>query len=327
MIVLVVSGITVGALLFAQPWAKDKRDMAKAPANTSPAPASPTPESTPSATPTATPSPAPTPVKPIDTAKPGDVVLTASGYIINHVRISRSPRTMNEVKWIAAKKGDKVKKDQVLVQLDDSEQRAKLAEIDGQLAVAKVALERAKVSYKRVQKLRATQNETEEHEDEARLSVAQAEAQIQQLEGSRKTAEVWLDWTVIRSPIDGVVLDKLAEPGELVSPQSFGGTGGPKTALLALADPSDLQVEIDVSERDLAKISMGQRCKVTPEAFPNHPPYGGFVAEIAPEANRQKGTLQIKVQIEKPDHFLTPELNAKVEFLKGETAEKEKDGK
>ena len=97
--------------------------------------------------------------------------------------------------------------------------------------------------------------------------------------------------------------------------------------LLALADPSDLQVEIDVSERDLAKISMGQRCKVTPEAFPNHPPYGGYVAEIAPEANRQKGTLQIKVQIEKPDHFLTPELNAKVEFLKGEQAEKEKDGK
>ena len=99
------------------------------------------------------------------------------------------------------------------------------------------------------------------------------------------------------------------------SPQSFGGSRGPSTALVSLGDPNDLQVEIDVSESDLTKVSMGQRCRVSPEAYPDKI-YGGVVAEIAPEANRQKGTLQIKVQIEKPDQFLTPELSAKVEFLK-----------
>jgi HlyD family secretion protein len=201
-----------------------------------------------------------------------------------------------------------------VVQLDDAEQKARLAEIDGQISMAKVALERAKVNYARVKKLRLTQNETVEKEDETRLAVDSAEAQIRQLDGLRATAQVYLEWTVIKSPIDGVVLAKLADPGELVSPQSFGGSGGPSTALLSMADPQDLQVEIDVSERDLSKISMNQRCRVSPEAFGDKI-YAGHVAEIAPEANRQKGTLQIKVQIENPDHFLTPELNAKVEFL------------
>jgi multidrug resistance efflux pump len=84
---------------------------------------------------------------------------------------------------------------------------------------------------------------------------------------------------------------------------------------VALADPKDLQVEIDVNESDLSKISMNQPCRVSPEAYPDKH-YSGHVAEIAPEADRSKGTLQIKVQIENPDGYLTPELSAKVDFLK-----------
>ena len=179
-----------------------------------------------------------------------------------------------------------------------------------------LTLERARIAYARVQRLRATNNETAEKEDEARLAVESAQATIQQMEGVRDYAKVQLDWTVIQSPIDGVVLEKLAEPGELVTPQSFGGTRGPSTALLAVADMNDLQVEIDVNESDLPKIAPGQRCRISPEAYPDKH-YAGAVAEVAPEANRQKGTLQIKVQIEKPDRFLTPELSAKVEFLGG----------
>ena len=93
-----------------------------------------------------------------------------------------------------------------------------------------------------------------------------------------------------------------------------GGTRGPSTSLVAVADPDDLQVEIDLNESDLAKVSLGQKCAVSPEAYPDRK-YEGVVAEMAPEASRQKGTLQIKVQIRKPDHFLTPELSAKVDFL------------
>jgi len=262
---------------------------------------------------TATPAPAAAPVSPA-TAKSGDTVLTASGYIINRERIELSPRMMGAVTWIGVKKGDLVKKDEIVVRLDDAEQRARLLEIEGQLAGAKVARERAQIAYDRVKRLRSTQIETQEREDEARLAVAAADATIQQMSGMREMAQVQLEWTIIRSPIAGVILEKIAKPGELVTPQSFGGPRGPSTSLLALADPGDLQVEIDVNESDLAKISLGQACRVTPEAFADKH-YDGTVAEIAPEANRQKGTLQIKGQIAKPDRYLTPELSARVDFL------------
>ena len=297
-IILLVIAATGIALTIAKPWAGDSRDAEKPAAITTAEPEKLAPQPK---------------AKPVE--KPGDVSLTVSGYIVNRERIEISPRVMNQVIWIGVKKGDRVKKDQVVVQLDDSEQKARIAEIEGQMAVAQVAIARAKVNYDRVKKLRASQNETQEREDEARLAVESAEAQTKQLDGTRATAQVWLDWTVIKSPIDGVVLEKLADPGELVTPQSFGGGKGPSTALLALADPNDLQVEIDINENDLPKIALKQRCRISPEAYLDKV-YQGYIAEIAPEANRQKGTLQIKVQIEKPDHFLTPELSAKVDFLK-----------
>lgn len=299
LVILFVIGTGAGALYFAKPWAADSRGtdkvVEKGAASTERLPV-------PAAVAASVP-------------EAGDTVLTVSGYIVNRERIEVSPRVLNQVKWIGVKKGDHVKKGQIIVRLDDAEQSARIAELDGQIAVAKVALELARVNYARVMALRKSQNETQAREDEARLAVERAEAQIKQLDGARAMAQVWLDWTVIKSPIDGVVLEKLADPGELVSPQSFGGTRGPSTALLSMGDPNDLQVEIDVNEGDLAKISMNQRCRVSPEAYPDKI-YSAHVAEIAPEANRQKGTLQIKVQIEKPDRFLTPELSAKVEFLK-----------
>ena len=252
--------------------------------------------------------------KPTATGGAANALLTVSGYIINRERIEISPRFQGVVKWIGVKKGDAVKKDQTVVLLDDAEQNARVAETNGRLASAHVALERSELNYRRVQELTARNVVSMEADDEARLSVAAAKAAIAEIEGQLALAKTYLDWTIIRSPIDGVVLEKLAEPGELVTPQSFGGARGPSTAVLAVADLQDLQVEIDVSETDLAKISLGQRCQISPEAYPEKH-YDGVVAEISPEASRQKGTLQIKVQIRQPDRFLTPELSAKVDFL------------
>ena len=245
---------------------------------------------------------------------PGSI-LTASGYIVNRERIEISPRFMGVVKWIGVKKGDSVTNGQVMVLLDDTEYRARLAEVDGQLAVARVGVERAQVDLKRAEDLVGKKVEMQKMLDDARLAFSSAEAQLKPLMGSRKIIETYLDWCVIRSPVNGVVLEKLVDPNELVTPQSFGGTRGPSTALVAVADPTDLQVEIDLGESDLAKVSLGQKCKVSPVAFREHV-YDGVVVERAPEGSRQKGTIQLKVQILKPDRFLTPELSAQVDFLK-----------
>lgn len=243
------------------------------------------------------------------------VLLTVSGYIVNRERIELSPRFMGQVKWIGVRKGDTVTNGQVVVVLDDAEQRARVMEAEGRMTTAKATLEKAELDDARVRKLIADRIETKQAEDDARIRVALAKAALQEAEAGLALARTYLDWTIIRATIDGVVLEKLTEAGELVTPQSFGGQRGPSTALIALADPKDLQVEIDLNESDVAKVSLRQPCRVSPEAYPDRH-YDAYVAEMSPEANRQKGTLQIKVQIRNPDKFLTPELTAKVEFLK-----------
>jgi HlyD family secretion protein len=244
-----------------------------------------------------------------------DSVLTVSGYIVNRERIEISPRFLGVVKWIGVKKGDLVTNNQVVVLLDDAEQQARAREGEASVANARVALEKAEIDYRRASQLIAQNIETKQLEDETRLRVEAAKASLQQAEAGLALARTYLDWTIIRSPINGVVLEKLVDQGELVTPQSFGGGRGPSTAFLAVADTKDLQVEIDLNEADVAKVSLNQECRVSPEAYPDKS-YRGYVAEMAPEANRQKGTLQLKVQIRDPDKFLTPELTARVEFLR-----------
>jgi HlyD family secretion protein len=187
--------------------------------------------------------------------------------------------------------------------------------VEGAVASAKANVSKAEILFERVSQLAKTDIESKQAQDDARLTLEAARAALKEVEGARTLAQTYIHWCTIRSPINGVVLEKLVDPNELVAPQSFGGTRGPSTALIAMADPQDLQVEIDMNEADLSKISLTQKCRVSPEAYPDKS-YEGYVAEIAPEANRAKGTLQIKVQIRNPDKFLTPELSAKVDFLK-----------
>lgn len=247
------------------------------------------------------------------------VVLTVSGYIINRERIELSPRFMGQVRWIAVKKGDPVTNGQVVVLLDDAEYQAQRQEILGRLAAAKVQVRRAEMELNRTLQLAEARIDSQQTLDLARLDLEAAQAEVTSLRGQLARIDTWIDWTIIRSPINGVVLEKLVDPNELVTPQSFGGARGPSTALMSVGDPQDLQVEIDLNEADLSKVFLGQRCRVTPEAYLDKT-YEGVVAEIAPEASRQKGTLQIKVQIRNPDRFLTPELSAKVDFLASEPA-------
>jgi HlyD family secretion protein len=302
LIILGVAGVTLGAIYFARPRAQEQRivnyGMKASASSATSTGANPIANST-----------------NIVTGSGDDVALTVSGYIVNRERIEISPRFLGVVTWIGVKKGDAVTNGQVVVLLDDTEYKARLREAEGRLASAKANVSRAELDFERVNQLAKTDIESKKAQDDARLQLESARALLQEAEGSRDVARTFLDWTVIRSPINGVVLEKLVDPNELVVPQSFGGTRGPSTALIAVADPKDLQVEIDVSEADLSKISLNQKCRVSPEAYADKT-YPGVVAEIAPEANRSKGTLGIKVQILNPDRFLTPELSAKVEFLK-----------
>lgn len=140
-----------------------------------------------------------------------------------------------------------------------------------------------------------------------------ADAQVRQMKAALDYAETQLAATEIKAPVSGTVLQRIVERGEMVSPSAFGESGA-RTSVVALADLNDLQIELDISQIDFARLKMGQRAEIVPEAFPNLK-YTGFIAEIAPEANRAKATVQVKVKVDNPDEQLRPEMNARVNFL------------
>jgi HlyD family secretion protein len=137
--------------------------------------------------------------------------------------------------------------------------------------------------------------------------------QVQQARGMVAFAETNLDNTVIRAPVTGTILERAVEKGEFVT-TSFVGDRGAKGYVVSLADLNDLEVELDISQNDFAKLHSGQHGIVTTDAFPDRK-YDGFIKEISPEANRQKATVQIKVKVVKPDDYLRPEMNASVAFV------------
>jgi len=149
--------------------------------------------------------------------------------------------------------------------------------------------------------------------------IARAKGAVLQAEGQENYAKSWLDATVIRAPVSGTILERTAEKGELVTAQfASGAEGGPQGQVVALADLNDIQVELDIAQDDFAKLAPKQKGIVTVDAYPDRK-YDGEIHEISPEANRQKATVQVKVQILNPDEYLRPEMNATVKFLADNT--------
>ena len=124
-------------------------------------------------------------------------------------------------------------------------------------------------------------------------------AQVNQAQGTLDYAQIQLANTVIRAPIDGTILERNVERGEFVT-TGFVGDKGAKGYVVAIADLHDLEVELDINQNDFAKLDSKQPGIITTDAYPDRK-YPGGIHEIAPEANRQKATVQVKVKIVKPD--------------------------
>jgi HlyD family secretion protein len=145
--------------------------------------------------------------------------------------------------------------------------------------------------------------------------IARAKGVLSQAEGQAAYAKEQLNATVIRAPITGTILDRSVEKGELLTGQ-FASAARP---VFSLADLNDLQVELDIAQDDFARLTPKQKAIVTVDAFPDRK-YNGQIAEVSPEANRQKATVQVKVQVLNPDEYLRPEMNATAKFVADEPA-------
>jgi HlyD family secretion protein len=150
-----------------------------------------------------------------------------------------------------------------------------------------------------------------------------ARAQVRQAEAELTFAQALFENTIIRAPITGTILDRYVDLGEMVT-TGFTSDRGAKQALVAMADLKDLQVEMDISEADIAKVQLDQPTAITPDAYADRH-YKGIVEYIASVADRQKATIKVKVKVLDPDEFLRPDMGAKVTFYeKGSDVPKER---
>ena len=238
-------------------------------------------------------------------------VLSGSGYVVTGDKyISIGVRVAGRIDAYLVDESDRVVKGQPLVRLDDRDYRAALARARAgrERALANIALRRKEIE--RIRSLRrqdvASQAELDLKENELRVSEAEAEVSRAEIE----QAEVSLDYTVLRAPVDGVVLAKLKEVGEIAIPGGFAGSGD----LIRMANLDDLRAEVDVNEADLARVALGQPAEVVPDAFQDHR-YAAKVVKLYPQVNRQKGTLKIEAKILEPDGVLRPDMSVRVHFL------------
>ncbi|HZT82630.1 MAG TPA: efflux RND transporter periplasmic adaptor subunit [Gemmataceae bacterium] len=184
-------------------------------------------------------------------------------------------------------------------------------------AVAARDYEEAQSSYRsqdrKVARLRAALRLMVEGARAERIQAAYAE--YLQAEADLDKARWRLDNCVISAPISGTILTKKAEIGNLVNPIAFNGS----FSICEMADLSDLEVDLSIQEREIAKVKVNQRCRIRPEAFPNRP-YNGVVSRLMPIADQAKGSVTVRVKIDigkdQPGEYLKPQMRAQVSFLK-----------
>jgi RND family efflux transporter MFP subunit len=241
-----------------------------------------------------------------------NAVLTASGYIVAQVKAAVASKGTGRLERLFVEEGDKVKKGDLIARLEDQDVTAALEKARADLAVARADSADARRSVDRLETLLKSGLSSKAEFDAAEARYGRVAATILSARAAVRGAEVSLENTRIRAPFDGTVLTKNADVGEVVAP--FASSINSRGAVVTMADMSSLQVEADVSESNITRVTPGQPCEIVLDAYPDKR-YAGIVHKIVPTADRAKATVMTKVAFTERDSRVLPEMSAKVTFL------------
>jgi len=252
-------------------------------------------------------------------------VLNASGYVTTRREATVSSKVTGKVIDVLIEEGVQVEAGQVLARLDDTNVRGSLQLAQAQLASAKSSLEETRVHLLDAERdlqrqstlLKGTvasqadfdRADTAAKALHARLAQQQAAVTVEE-----RSVAIWqqqLDDTIIRAPFAGIVTSKNAQPGEMISPMSSGGFT--RTGICTIVDLDSREIEIDVNESYINRVSAGQAVDATLDAYPDWKIPGKVIA-IIPTADRQKSTVRVRVGFDKLDPRILPQMAVKVAF-------------
>ncbi len=277
-------------------------------------------------------------------APSGSPLLTASGYVVARRKAVVSAKIQGRLAELKVEEGSQVHEGQIIARLESQDDhdaqvwraQAAVQQAEAQIEVGRAAIRRAEADLgearrqtalnERLVKEQIVATDTlEANRSRVKVleaAVDQAKAEVTRMEAARAQAQADLRFfeaqqanTVIRAPFTGVVVKKMAEVGESVAPIPPGvNLSTSSDAIVALADLETLEVEVDVAEANVAKLTMAQPAEVTVEAFPEKR-YRAELRQVIPTADRTKATVTVKVTILDRDPNLKPEMSAKATFL------------
>ena len=232
-------------------------------------------------------------------------VLDASGYVTARMQATVSSKITGKVLEVFIEEGMFVEKGQILAQLDDSS-------VQAELNFAKTQLKEAQRVFNRTSELRKDNLASQ-------ASLDAAESQVDGLKARLDISKQIVADMQIRAPFSGVVINKAAQPGEMISPVSAGG-GFTRTGIGTIVDMNSLEVEVDVNESYINRVQPGQPAITNLNAYPNWDISSEVIA-IIPTADRNKATVKVRIGLLEKDARVLPDMGAKVSFLKDQIIE------
>lgn len=262
----------------------------------------------------------------------GATSVTANGYVAARTKASVSAKIAGRLAYLGVSEGSFVHRGDIIARLDNADLLAGVSQAranvsSAQASVLETAADREQLTREaaRLRDIRTNSPNLLSSQDyEAATSrAAQADARYNAANARKESAEAALqlaeatnDNTIIRAPFTGTVLRKDAEVGEVVAPSVGGGLT--RGAVVTMADLATLEVEVDVNEAYIGRITSGQLARITLDAYPDTT-FRGVTRQVVPTADRERATVQVKVTITDHDPRILPEMGAKVDFLMPET--------
>jgi RND family efflux transporter MFP subunit len=254
-------------------------------------------------------------------------ILQATGYVTARRQATVSAQITGTLTEVLVDEGDHVKAGQVLARLENTAQRASLAQSEAQLQVARALYVQSKAQLRqeyrdlvRNEDLVARHLVSMQALETARTMV---ETQVSQVESQRsqvdlagatlKGAQVALNQTTVRAPFAGVVIAQPAQEGEITSPMSPGGD--PKgSGVATIVDMDSLVIEVDVNEAYVKRVQPDQPAEAVPDAYPEWTIPAHVIATI-PTADRAKATFKVRIAIDQKDPRILPDMGVRLTFL------------
>ena len=237
----------------------------------------------------------------------------AAGVIEPDTTVEVKSKASGEILDIKVQTGDRVERGALMVRVDQRVPRNSLLQSETSLEVAHARLANADAQKKRSDELYETQSITQAEYENTILDYANAKAALVQAEVAVENDRIAMDDTDVLAPINGTIIAKNVERGQVISSPTRDVSGG--TVLLTMADLSLVQVRTLVDETDIGKIHPGLQATVSVASYPNQP-FEGDVLKIEPMAETQQNVTMFPVLIRIPntDGLLRPGMNAEVEI-------------